>query len=91
MVNKLASAAMKKKYAVSPAPPKEPMVQARGADKTRMDDDMRYRAREAMNDIARAEMHKRDPKLMKAVKEHVDSINQALGGGERAGGMKKKR
>lgn len=50
----------------------------------RIDPDMQYRAKSALDDIIRAEGHKRDRELMKHVArmaaEHKDSIDRALSG-----------
>ena len=40
-----------------------------------------YEAREAANTIARAHQHLQNPKLMKAVKAHVDGLAAAVTGG----------
>ena len=43
-------------------------------------DDMKWRAQDAMRDLERAEQHKRDPELMKhvkaAAKEKMDSLKK---------------
>lgn len=46
-----------------------------------LDDDMRFRAREAMHTIARAEEHKRDPELMKHVRALAAEVHRAVGAG----------
>lgn len=88
MVNKLAQGAIKRKSKLTPKPPMSkpsfprPMAATDGPD-------MEYRAREAMADIVRAEQHKKNPKLMKAVQQHLAAVTEAVGGGLRSG--KKKR
>lgn len=40
----------------------------------------RWEVEDAARTIARAEEHKRDPKLMAKVREHVTSLHKAIGG-----------
>jgi hypothetical protein len=40
-----------------------------------------YHAAEAMNTIARARDHLNNPKMVKAIKSHMDGMNAALTGG----------
>jgi hypothetical protein len=40
-----------------------------------------YEVRDAVNTIARAREHLGNPKMMKAVRAHVDSLNAAVTGG----------
>lgn len=40
-----------------------------------------YEVRDAANTIARAREHLANPKLMKAVKAHVDGLSSAVSGG----------
>ena len=91
MVNRLvAGMKAKKKSAVSPVPPMDRVPQKRGPDG--MDDDRRWKAKQALDTITQAEAHKRDKKLMadvkKVARDNVMSIDAALGGGLRKGGKK---
>lgn len=74
-----------------PAPKGRPMPEVASTRKApsaghtgSIDPDMKYRAKAALDDIIRAEGHKRDRELMKHVKsmaaEHKDSIDRALSG-----------
>lgn len=40
-----------------------------------------YHAAEAMNTIARAREHLADPKMVKAIKAHMEGMNAAITGG----------
>ena len=88
MANKLVTK-MKTKSALSPVAPmsKPSFPRANAVDGP---EEVNYRAREAMQDILRAETHKKDKKLMAAVKSHVDSLNSVLGGGVEKNGKKGK-
>ncbi len=43
----------------------------------------RFEVEDAARTIARAEEHKRNPKLMKAVRDHVVRLHAAVGKGKR--------
>jgi hypothetical protein len=40
-----------------------------------------YHAAEAMNTISRARQHLANPKMVKAIKDHMDGMNAAMTGG----------
>ena len=59
---------------------KEPVAVKIVNDAPKVNDDIKWRAQDAMRDLERAEQHKRDPELMKhvkkAAKEKMDSLKK---------------
>ncbi|MDE2106902.1 MAG: hypothetical protein KGL39_57335 [Patescibacteria group bacterium] len=55
-----------------------PTSRGRGPLRPKIED---YEVRDAANTIARAREHLANPKMMKAIRRHVNSMNDAISGG----------